>query len=91
MVVPPIRIVHTDSKVGGSRVNMKFGWVSMTIRGIINKANDMDEPAEGWSFVEARFRDIAYQMLQHGRKVDKSMVKHSEALFCRCMTAMRLP
>jgi hypothetical protein len=30
--------------------------------------------------VEARFRDIAYQMLQHGRQVDKSMVKHLEAL-----------
>jgi hypothetical protein len=80
MIVPPVRAVHTQSKVGGSRVNISFGWISMSIRGIINMANGMEEPAEGWSFFEARFRDEAYEMLEHGRAVDRSMVQHSENL-----------
>jgi hypothetical protein len=80
MIVPPVRAVHTESKLAGSRVNITFGWISMSIRGVINKANEMQEPAEGWPFVEARFRDEAKAALENGRAVDKSMVKHSEAL-----------
>jgi hypothetical protein len=52
----------------------------MTIRGIINKANEMHEPAEGWPYVEARFWDEVRSALKNGKSVDKSMVEHSEAL-----------
>jgi hypothetical protein len=74
MVVPPVRAVHTDSQLGGSRVNITFGWISMSIRGVINKANEMAEPAKGWSYVEARFKDEAFSMLENGR------VEHSEVM-----------
>lgn len=80
MVVPPVRAVHTQSKVAGSRVNITFGWITMSIRGVINKANQMAEPAEGWPFVEARFRDEAKAAFEQGKAVDKFMVEHSEAL-----------
>jgi hypothetical protein len=81
MVVPPVRAVHTESKLGSSRVNITFGWITMSIRGIINKANEMQEPAEGWPYVEARFRDEARAALDNSKLgVDKSMVEHSEAL-----------
>jgi hypothetical protein len=80
MVVPPVGAVHTQSKVGGSRVNITFGWISMSIRGVINRANEMEKPAEGWAFVEAKFRDEVKAMLDNQKQVDKSMVEHSEAL-----------
>jgi hypothetical protein len=77
MVVLPVRAVHTESKQGGSRVNITFGWISMSIRGIINKANEMQEPAEGWPYVKAKFRDEAMAALENNKGVDKSMVEHS--------------
>jgi hypothetical protein len=91
-LLPPVWAVHTESKVAGSRVNITFGWITMSIRGIINKANEMEEPAEGWTFVEARFRDEAEAALVNKRGVDKGMVMHSEALSClQSMVGTRLP
>jgi hypothetical protein len=40
----------------------------------------MQEPAEGWPFVEAKFRDEAKLVFDNGGAADKSMVEHSEAL-----------
>jgi hypothetical protein len=59
MICPPVEVTHTDSPVAGSKVHFKFGWVSMTIKGLINHTENMPEPAEGWAHVNARVRDDA--------------------------------
>jgi hypothetical protein len=82
MVCPPVEVTHTDSPVAGSKVHFKFGWVSMTIKGLINHAEHMPEPAEGWAHVNARVRDHAYNMLDVEMGVDPEMVALSEAILC---------
>jgi hypothetical protein len=82
MVCPPIEVTHTDSPVAGSKVHFKFGWISMTIKGLINHAENMPEPVEGWAHVNARVRDHAYNMLDVEMGVDPEMVALSEAILC---------
>jgi hypothetical protein len=75
-----MEVTHTESLVAGSKVHFVFGWVSMTARGIINHAEDMKEPAEGWSHVNARVRDHAFNMLDVKMGVDYDMVLASETI-----------
>jgi hypothetical protein len=80
MVVPPIRVVHVESEKSGSKVSITFGWISMTARGLINLADNMEEPAQGWEFVQARFWDLAENMQEVEYAVDAKMVEQSEAI-----------
>jgi hypothetical protein len=52
----------------------------MTARGLINHAEHMRESAEGWSHVDARVRDHAYNMLDCGLDVCYDMVLRSETI-----------
>jgi hypothetical protein len=79
MVCPPVEVTHIESPVSGSKVHFKFGWVSMTARGLINHAENMPEPAEGWAHVDARVRDHAFNMLDCELDVSLDMVICSEA------------
>jgi hypothetical protein len=63
MMVPPMEIVHTDSKLAGSKVTFTFGWVLLNNKGDMVKAESMEMPAQGWEHVESRLRDTAYNML----------------------------
>jgi hypothetical protein len=80
MVTPPVEITHTESPVAGSKVHFEYGWVSMTARGLINHAEHMRESAEGWSHVDARVRDHAFNMLDCGLDISYDMVLKSEII-----------
>jgi hypothetical protein len=80
MVVPPVEVTHTKSPISGSKVHFVFGWVSMTAHGMINHAEHMKEPAEGWSHVNARVRDHAFNMLDVEMDVSYDMVLASEII-----------
>jgi hypothetical protein len=80
VVVPPIEVVHTDSKLTGSRVTITYGWVILTIKGTIVKADSMQEPAQGWDHVEKRVRDTAVRMLEGELDVPGELISASEAL-----------
>jgi hypothetical protein len=80
MVYPPVEITHTESPIAGSKVHFEYGWVSMTARGLINHAEHMKEPAEGWSHVDARVWDHAFNMLDIELDVDYDMVLRSEII-----------
>jgi hypothetical protein len=51
----------------------------MSEGGIINHAENVPEPAEGWQHLDARVRDHAYEMLECEWVVSPSMVERSEA------------
>jgi hypothetical protein len=82
MIVPPVEVTHTNSPVAGSRLHFKFGWVSMTAKGMINHAENMPEPAEGWAHVDPWVRDHALNMLDCELEVDAGMVALSECDDC---------
>jgi hypothetical protein len=52
----------------------------MTARGLINHAEHMIEPAEGWRHVDARVRDHAFNMLDCGLDICYKMVLQSETI-----------
>jgi hypothetical protein len=79
-LVPPVDVVHTESKVAGSKVTFTYGWVIMTAKGDIVKAEGMETPAEGWDHVEARVRDAAEGMRTCFLSVSQDMVELSEAV-----------
>jgi hypothetical protein len=79
VIVPPLEVVHTESKVAGSKVSLTFGWVLLTSRGNISKAESMDVPPQGWDHVEARVRDIASRMRDFKLDVSPDLIKASEA------------
>lgn len=78
MVVPPVEVAHVESKKTGARVQITFGWIQLTTRGTIQRAEHMPVPDEGWPHVFARIRDAAVHMQAAGLEVDSSMVKVSE-------------
>jgi hypothetical protein len=79
MMVPPMEIVHTDSKLAGSKVTFTSGWVLLNNQGDMVKAENMEMPAQGWEHVESRLRDTAYNMLECGYAVSSTMLSNSEA------------
>jgi hypothetical protein len=79
-LVPPVDVVHTDSKVAGSRVTLTYGWVILTAKGNIVKAEGMETPAEGWEHVEARVRDAAASMRDCFLSVSPEIVDLSEQI-----------
>jgi hypothetical protein len=81
VVVPPIGVVHTDSKLAGSKVSITYGCqVLLTIKGTIVKAESMQEPAQGWDHVEKRVRDTAFCMLEGEMDVPSERILASEAI-----------
>jgi hypothetical protein len=80
VVVPLIEVVHTNSKVAGSKVTITYGCVILTIKGTIVKAESMQEPAQGWDHVEKRVRDTAVRMQEGELDVAGKLILSSEAL-----------
>jgi hypothetical protein len=62
MIVPPVEVSHQDSKSTGAKVYITFGWITLTDMDTIVRAEGMPEPSKGWAHVEARLRDLAYNM-----------------------------
>jgi hypothetical protein len=89
VVVPPIEVVHTDSKLAGSKVTITYGWVILTFKGTIVKAESMQEPAQGWDHVEKRVRDTAVRMLEGELDGPNELISASEALLLSRYGMMR--
>jgi hypothetical protein len=80
MIIPPVQVVHTQSKLSGPRVSFTYGWILLTMKGTIRRAESMEVPAQGWEHVEARLRDTAYHMLDFEMDILPELVVVSEAL-----------
>jgi hypothetical protein len=82
MVVPPVEVAHLHSQARGTYITITFGWIKLNKHGEINKAENMPEPAEGWSHVHARCRDLAARVAGFGGNgsinINMNMVKKSE-------------
>jgi hypothetical protein len=79
VLIPPVQVVHTESKLAGSRVSFTYGWVLLTTKGTIRWAESMEVPAQGWEHVEARVRDIAVHMKTRHLDILYELVSISEA------------
>jgi hypothetical protein len=82
MVVPPVEVAHLQSQARGAYITITFGWIKLNKHGEINKAENMPEPAEGWSHVHARCRDLAARIAGFGGNgsinISMKLVKTSE-------------
>jgi hypothetical protein len=62
-------------------VSIVFGWVGLTTSGTINWAEHAEEPVQGWCHVEARVRDMAWQMKHNlGLEVSSNLLTQSEQI-----------
>jgi hypothetical protein len=82
MVAPPVEIAHLQSQARGAYIMITFGWIKLNKHGVINKAESMPVPAEGWPHVLARCRDLAARISEFGgnggMNINTTMVKDLE-------------
>jgi hypothetical protein len=82
MVAPPVEVAHLQSQAKGAYITITFGWITLNKHGVINKAESMPEPTEGWPHVSARCRDLAARISEFGgnggMSINRDMVKASE-------------
>ncbi|GAQ92991.1 hypothetical protein KFL_012380010 [Klebsormidium nitens] len=78
MVVPPVEVSHIESKLTGARVIITFAWIQLTAAGTIIWPEGAEDPAQGRPHVEARLRDIAWDMSDCEYELADGLLENSE-------------